>query len=48
MLLNSQWVIEEVKEVIKKKHLEINENKNRLIQKNLSDATTAVLRGKLQ
>ena len=31
-----------------KKHLEINENKNRMIQKNLSDATKAVLRGKLQ
>ena len=43
MLLNSQWVIEEIKEEIKK-YLETNENKSIMIQ-NLWDAAEAVLRG---
>ena len=42
-LLN-QWIIEEIKEEIKK-YLETNENENTMIQ-NLWDAAKAVLRGK--
>ena len=44
MLLNNQWIIEEVKEEMKK-YLETNENENMTIQ-NLWDAAKAVLRGK--
>ena len=44
MLLNNQWILEEVKEEMKK-HLETNENENMTIQ-NLWDAAKAVLRGK--
>ena len=44
MLLNNQWITEEIKEEIKK-YLETNENKNRMIQ-NLWDTAKAVLRGK--
>ena len=44
MLLNNQWVTEEIKEEIKK-YLETNENENTTIQ-NLWDAAKAVLRGK--
>ena len=44
MLLNNQWITEEIKEEIKK-YLETNENKNMMIQ-NLQDTAKAVLRGK--
>ena len=40
MLLNNQWITEEIK-----KYLEINKNENTTIQ-NLWDAAKAVLRGK--
>ena len=43
MLLNSQWVSEEIKEKIKK-YLEMNKNGNTMIQ-NIWDTTKAVLRG---
>ena len=45
MLLNNQWITEEIKEEIKK-HLEANDNKNTTLQ-NLWNAAKAVLRGKL-
>ena len=41
MLLNNQWITEEIK-----RYLEINENKSMTIQ-NLWDAAKAVLRGKI-
>ena len=44
MLLNNEWITEEIKEI--KKYLETNENENTIIQ-NLWDAAKAVLRGKL-
>ena len=44
MLLNKQWITEEIKGEIKK-HLEKNEDKYTAIQ-NLWDAEKAVLRGK--
>ena len=44
MLLNNQWITEEIKEEIKK-FLETNENRNTLIQYP-QDATEATLRGK--
>jgi hypothetical protein len=44
MLLNDQWVIEEVREEIKK-FLEFNENENISCQ-NIWDTANAVLRGK--
>ena len=44
MLLNNQWITEEVKEEIKK-YLKTNENKSVMIQ-NLRDSAKAVLRGK--
>ena len=44
MLLNNQWITEEIKEGIKK-YLETNEDENTMFQ-NLWDAAKAVLRGK--
>ena len=44
MLLNNQWITEEIKEEVKK-YLETNDNKDTTLQ-NLWDATKAVLRGK--
>ena len=44
MLLNNQWMTEEIKEEIKK-YLERNDNENTTAQ-NLWDAAEAVLRGK--
>ena len=44
MLLNDQWITEEIKKEIKK-YLETNDNENTMIQ-NLWDAAKAVLRGK--
>ena len=44
MLLNNQWITEEIKEEIKK-YLEANDNKDMTLQ-NLWDAAKAVLRGK--
>ena len=46
MLLNNQWITEEIKEKIKK-YLETNENESMMIQ-NLWNAANAVLRGKQQ
>ena len=45
MLLNNQWITEEIKKEIKK-YLETNDNENTMTQ-NLWDAAKAVLRGKL-
>ena len=45
MLLNKQWITEEIKEEIKK-YLETNENKSIRIQ-NLWDTAKAVLEGSL-
>ena len=44
MLLNNQWIAEEIKEEIKK-YPETNENESAMIQ-NLRDAAKAVLRWK--
>ena len=44
MLLNNQWITEEIKEEIKK-YLEKNDNENTMTQ-NLWDAAKVVLRGK--
>ena len=44
MLLNNQWITEEIKEEVRK-YLEINENENTMIQ-NLCETAKAVLRGK--
>ncbi len=44
MLLNNQWITEEIKEEIKK-YLEANDNKDTTLQ-NLWDAAKAILRGK--
>ena len=44
MLLNNQWITEEIKEEIQK-YIETNENKSTMIQ-NLWDAAKAALRGK--
>ena len=44
MLLNNQWITEEIKEEIKK-YLEANDNKDTTIQ-NLWDVAEAVLRGR--
>ena len=44
MLLNNQWITEEIKEEIKK-YLEANDNEDMTLQ-NLWDAAKAVLRGK--
>ena len=46
MLLNNQWLTEEIKEGIKK-YLETNENENTMIP-NLWDAAEAILRGKFK
>ena len=44
MLLNNQWITEDIKEDIKK-YLEANDNKDTTLQ-NLWDGAKAVLRGK--
>ncbi len=44
MLLNNQWITEEIKEEIKK-YLEANDNKDTTLQ-NLWDAAKAILRDK--
>ena len=44
MLLNDQWITEEIKEEIKK-NLEANDSKDMTLQ-NLWDAAKAILRGK--
>ena len=44
MLLNNQWITDVIKEELKKKTLQTNENENTMIQ-NLWDAAKAVLRG---
>ena len=44
MILNNQWITEEIKEEIKK-YLEANDNKDTTLQ-NLWDAAKAILRGK--
>ena len=44
MLLNNQWITEEIKEEIKK-YLEANDNKDTTLQ-NLWDAAKDILRGK--
>ena len=44
ILLNNEWVNQEIKEEIKK-HMETNENENTMVQ-NLWDTAKAVLRGK--
>ena len=44
MLLNNQWITEEIKEEIKR-YLETNENESKMIQ-NLWTAAKAVIRGK--
>ena len=44
MLLNNQWITEEIREKIKK-YLETNDNENTMTQ-NLWDAAKSVLRGK--
>ena len=44
MLLNNQWITEEITEEIKQ-YLEKNENESTIVQ-NLWDAAKAVLRGK--
>ena len=46
MLLNNQWITEEIKEEIKK-YLEANDNKDTTLQ-NLWDAAKAILRGKFR
>ena len=46
MLLNNQWITEEINEEIKK-YLESNDNKHRTLQ-NLRDAAKAILRGKFR
>ena len=45
MLLNKQWITEEIKEEIKK-YLEANDSKDTALQ-NLWDTAKAILRGKL-
>ena len=45
MLLNNQWITEEIKEEIKK-YLEANDNEDITLQ-NLWDAAKAILRGKV-
>ena len=44
MLLNNQWITEEIKKEIKK-YLDANDNKDTTLQ-NLWDAAKAILRGK--
>ena len=44
MLLNNQWITEEIKEE-SKKYLEANDNEDKTLQ-NLSDVAKAILRGK--
>ena len=43
MLLNNQWIIEEIKEEVKR-YIETNDNEDTIIQK-LWDTAKAVLRG---
>ena len=45
MLLNNKWITKQIKEEVKKKYLETNENENSMIQ-HLLDSEKAVLTGK--
>ena len=44
MLLNNQWITKEIKEEIKKKYIEANDNKDTTLQ-NLCNVAKAVPRG---
>ena len=47
ILLNNQWITEKIKEDIKQKYLETDENKGTMVH-NLWDVAKAILRGKFR
>ena len=47
ILLNNQWITEKIKEDIKQKYLETDENKSTMVH-NLWDVAKAILRGKFR